>query len=92
MSKAAALAGLILVVLGVRMAVAGRAPAWIACSFTSPRAAGAYHLLFGLALLLFSFAMSLLTDVAATLATFLAIALVMVAVVCFRPRVRSRVD
>lgn len=90
MSKAAALVGLVLVVLGARMAITGHAPAVIARAFRSGREAGGYHLLFGLALLVFSFGTALLTDTAATIATVLAIALVAVAVVCFRPGARGR--
>ncbi|GAA4922055.1 hypothetical protein [Actinoplanes utahensis] len=90
MSKAAALVGLVLVVLGARMALTGRAPAVIARSFRTPREAGVYHLLFGLALLVFSFGMALLADLAATIATVLAIGLCAVAVVCFRPGARGR--
>ncbi|PWK42023.1 hypothetical protein [Actinoplanes xinjiangensis] len=90
MSTAAALIGLVLAVFGARMLVTGNAPGVIARSFRSPRQAGGYHLLFGLAVLMFVLGATLLTELAAMIATLLAVALVAVAVVYFRPGSRSR--
>ena len=90
MSTAAALIGLVLAVFGARMLVTGRAPGVIARSFRTPRQAGGYHLLFGVAVLIFILGATQLTELAAILATLLAVALVAVAVVYFRPGSRSR--
>ncbi|PRX25923.1 hypothetical protein [Actinoplanes italicus] len=85
MSTAAALVGLVLAVFGVRMLVTGRVPALLARSFRSPREAGGYHLLSGVAVLMFA-AGTWLPDVAAMAATVLSIGLVAAAGVWFRPR------
>lgn len=90
MSAAAALVGLVLVVFGARMLATGTAPALIARSFRTPRQAGGYHLLFGLAVLVFVLGATHLTELAAMIATLVAVALVSVAVVYFRPGSRSR--
>ncbi|MDI6098588.1 hypothetical protein QLQ12_08235 [Actinoplanes sp. NEAU-A12] len=90
MSTAAALIGLVLTVFGARILVTGHAPALIARSFRTPREAGLYHLLFGVALLIFVLGTTQLTDVAAITATVIAVGLVAVAVVYFRPGSRSR--
>lgn len=84
MSTAAALVGLVLAMFGVRMLVTGRAPALLARSFRSSREAGGYHLLFGVAVLMFA-AGTWLTDLAALAAAVLSIGLVAVAGVWFRP-------
>ncbi|MEU8656294.1 hypothetical protein [Actinoplanes philippinensis] len=90
MSTAAALIGLVLAVFGARMLVTGNAPGVIARSFRTPRQAGGYHLLFGMAVLIFVVGVTQLTEVAAMIATLLAVALVAIAVVYFRPGSRTR--
>jgi hypothetical protein len=85
MSTAAALIGLVLAVFGVRMLVTGRVPALLANSFRTPREAGGYHLLVGVAVLMFVLGATRLTDLAAVTATVLALGLVAVAGVWFRP-------
>ncbi|SFF44382.1 hypothetical protein SAMN05421541_110328 [Actinoplanes philippinensis] len=90
MSTAAALVGLVLAVFGARMLVTGNAPGVIARSFRTPRQAGGYHLLFGMAVLIFVVGATQLTEVAAMIATLLAVALVAIAVVYFRPGSRTR--
>jgi predicted MFS family arabinose efflux permease len=90
MSTAAALVGLVLAVFGGRMLVTGKAPGVIARSFRTPRQAGGYHLLFGLAVLVFIMGATQLTELAAMIATLVAVGLVAVAVVYFRPGSRSR--
>ena len=72
------LIGLALVVFGARMLIVRRAPAMISRSFRTVREAGWYHLLFGLALLLFVFG--------GAAASLIAVALVGIAVLRFRPR------
>ena len=90
MSTAAALIGLVLAVFGARILITGHAPALIARSFRTQREAGGYHLLFGVALLVFTLGTTQLTDVAAISASVIAVGLVAVAVVCCRPGSRSR--
>ncbi|BEL10030.1 hypothetical protein Q0Z83_082210 [Actinoplanes sichuanensis] len=90
MSTAAALIGLVLAVFGARMLVTGTAPGMIARSFRTPRQAGGYHLLFGTAVLVFVLGATQLTELAAMIATLVAVAMVAVAVVYFRPGSRSR--
>jgi uncharacterized membrane protein YkvI len=90
MSTAAALIGLVLAVFGARILITGHAPALIARSFRTPREAGGYHLLFGIGMLAFVLGTTRLTDVAAILVTVMAVGLVAVAVVYFRPGSRSR--
>ena len=80
--------GLALAVYGVRMLVTGRAPEPIARAFRSVKDAGCYHLLFGVALVLVVLGTSLPGGVPALVVTLLAVALVGVAVVRFRPRGR----
>ncbi|MET8152594.1 hypothetical protein ACIBSW_27665 [Actinoplanes sp. NPDC049668] len=76
-------AGLLLAVFGAAMLVTGKAPAVTLRNFTRVRAAGMYHLLFGVALVLM--VLNLLTG-ATLVITVLAVALVVVAVVRYRPR------
>ncbi|GIF06249.1 hypothetical protein Asi03nite_37870 [Actinoplanes siamensis] len=78
--------GLALFVFGVRMLVLGRAPALIARSFRSMRDAGYYHLLFGLALLIYVGGLHLPGLLAGQVAALVAVFLVGVALVRFRPR------
>ncbi|MEU4621737.1 hypothetical protein AB0G04_17400 [Actinoplanes sp. NPDC023801] len=91
MSTATALVGLVLAVFGVRMLVTGRVPALLARSFRTPREAGLYHLLCGVAVLMFAVG-TWLTDVAAMTAAVLSIGLVAVAGVWFRPGPHRRVS
>ncbi|MGW4942834.1 hypothetical protein ACWEOZ_14760 [Actinoplanes sp. NPDC004185] len=84
--------GLVLALFGVRMLVTGHAPAGTARNFPGVRAAALYHLLFGLALLLMVLGQALLTGTARLTATVLAVALVAVALVRFRPRRRNSAD
>ncbi|MFI1993227.1 hypothetical protein [Actinoplanes sp. NPDC020271] len=83
------LAGLALFIFGVRMLVLGRGPEMIARSFRSLRDAGFYHLLFGLALLIYVGGLHLPGAVTGQVAAVLAVALVGVALVLFRPRGRG---
>ncbi|AEV81654.1 hypothetical protein ACWT_0640 [Actinoplanes sp. SE50] len=83
------LAGLALFIFGMRMLVWGQAPGMIVRSFRSVRDAGYYHLLFGLALLIYVGGLHLPGTVAAQAAGLLAVVLVGVAVVRFRPRGRG---
>ena len=81
--------GLALALFGVRMLVTGRAPARTVRNFPDVRGAALYHLLFGLALLLMVAGQSLFDGAAGGAASVLAIALVGVALVRYRPRRRS---
>jgi len=82
--------GLALGLFGVRMLVVGRGPASTLRNFPDARAAGLYHLLFGLALLLMVLGQTLFGGAASTVTSVLAIALVGIALVRYRPRGRSR--
>jgi len=84
--------GLALSLFGVMMLVTGRASAGTVRNFRGVRAAGLYHLLFGLALLLMVVGQAVLSGAARTTASVLAIALVGVALVRYRPRGRRSVD
>jgi len=84
--------GVALALFGVRMLVTGRAPANIRRNFPDVRAAALYHLLFGLALLLLVVGQALLSGAAGTVASVLAVALVVVALVRYRPRRRRSVN
>jgi hypothetical protein len=86
---AGAAIGLVLALFGVRMLVTGRAPASTVRNFPGVRAAALYHLLFGLALLLLVLGQTLLAGAAGMITSVLAVALVGVALVRYRPR-RSR--
>ena len=81
--------GLALALFGVRMLVTGRAPARTVRNFPDVRGAALYHLLFGLALLLMVAGQSLFDGAAGGAISVLAIALVGVALVRYRPRRRS---
>ena len=78
--------GLGLAVFGLRMLLTGRGPAGILRNFPEARAAGLYHLLFGLALLLMVLGQILLGGAARVTTIVLAVALVGVALVRYRPR------
>lgn len=80
--------GLALALFGVTMLVTRRAPASVVRNFPSVRAAGLYHLLFGLALLLMVVSQTLLTGTAGSATSVLAVVLVGVALVRYRPRSR----
>ncbi|GAA4597162.1 hypothetical protein GCM10023107_40220 [Actinoplanes octamycinicus] len=81
--------GLALFVFGMRMLVRDEAPGMIARSFRSVRDAGYYHLLFGLALLIYVGGLHLRAVVAGQAAALIALLLVAVALVRFRPRGRG---
>ncbi len=78
--------GLALTLFGVLMLVTGRTPASTVRNFPSVRGAALYHLLFGVALLLMVAGQTLLAGAARAAASMLAIALVGVALVRYRPR------
>jgi hypothetical protein len=78
------LLGAALVVFGVWILISGSAPAVIGRSFRTLREAGCYHLLFGLAALIFA--------IGGTRAAVVALALVGIAVLRFRPRGRKPDD
>jgi hypothetical protein len=78
--------GLALVLFGVRILITGRAPAVTMRSFPGVRAAALYHLLFGLALLLMVLGQTALGGPTGLAASVLALALVGVALVRYRPR------
>jgi hypothetical protein len=80
--------GLMLAAFGVRLLITGRAPEMTARAFRTVRDAGCYHLLFGVALMLVVLGTSLPGTVIALVSTLLAVVLVGVAMVRFRPRGR----
>jgi hypothetical protein len=80
--------GSALAIYGVRMLVTGRAPTATARAFRSVKDAGCYHLLFGVALVLVVLGTSLPGNVPTMVTTLLAVGLVGVAVIRFRPRGR----
>jgi hypothetical protein len=80
--------GLALAIFGARMLITGRAPDATARAFRSVREAGCYHTLFGVALVLVVIGTNFSGSPAALVMTLLAVALVGVAVVRFRPRGR----
>jgi hypothetical protein len=84
--------GLALALFGVRMLVTGRAPAATLRNFPDVRAAALYHLLFGLALVLLVLGQALFTGTAGLTVNVLAVVLVGVALVRYRPRRRRSVD
>src|SRR3954469_7173251 len=81
-------AGLALAAFGGGMLLTGRAPDMTARAFRSVKDAGCYHLFFGVALMLVVFGTSLPGTVLAVISTVLAVVLVGVAMVRFRPRGR----
>jgi hypothetical protein len=84
--------GLGLAAFGLRMVLSGRAPAATLRTFPGARAAGLYHLLFGLALLLMVLGQTVLGGAARVATIVLAITLVGVALVRYRPRGRKSAD
>ena len=84
--------GLLLALFGMKMLVTGRAPAGTLRSFPEVRAAALYHLLFGLALLLVVVGQVLSAGAADMVASVLAVALVGVALIRYRPRRTKPVD
>jgi hypothetical protein len=80
--------GLVLAAFGVKTLVSGRAPASTARAFRSVREAGLYYLLFGVALIMLALGTSL-RGVAAGISAMVAVVLVAVALVKYRPRGRS---
>lgn len=78
--------GLFLAVFGAAMLVTGKAPASTLRNFTGVRTAALYHLLFGVALLLVVLGQSLLTGTAVLVVSVLAVVMVGIAVVRYRPR------
>ena len=84
--------GLALALFGVRMLVTGRGPARTVRNFPGVRGAGLYHLLFGLALLLMVAGQTLFDGEAGAATSVLAIALVGLALVRYRPRRRRASD
>jgi hypothetical protein len=85
-------AGLALTAYGVWMLLAKRAPAPTGRAFRCVRDAGFYHLLFGVALVLVVVGTQLDRSVITTATALVAIVLVGVAVVRFRPRGRRPAD
>ncbi|RZU51918.1 hypothetical protein EV385_3755 [Krasilnikovia cinnamomea] len=80
--------GVGLTAMGVTILATRRMPAATARTFRDARAAGLYHLLFGLALLILVLGLYLPGSAASAISAGLAVALVAVAVVRFRPRGR----
>jgi hypothetical protein len=80
--------GLALVLFGARMLITGRAPDATARAFRNVREAGCYHTLFGAALVLVVAGTNFSGSPAALVMTLLAVSMVGVAVVRFRPRGR----
>jgi len=79
-------AGIVLAAFGAGMLVTGRAPDATTRAFRSVRDAGCYHLLFGVGLAMIVFGTAWGGGPVTLLATVVAIVLVGVAVVRFRPR------
>jgi hypothetical protein len=80
--------GLALAAFGGRMLITGRAPQATARAFRNVRDAGCYHTLFGVALVLVVIGTNFGSSPAALVMTLLAVAMVGLAVVRFRPRGR----
>jgi ABC-type spermidine/putrescine transport system permease subunit I len=83
-------AGAALAFFGASMLITGRAPRATARAFRSIRDAGFYHLLFGVGLVLVVLGTSLDNAVVTTTVTVLAVLMVGVALVRFRPRAPRR--
>ena len=86
------LLGLALVAFGGRILATGRAPGMIGRSFRTAREAGCYHLLFGVAMLIFVLGARLPGGHTAPGTAVFALVLVAIAVVRFRPRGRRQDD
>jgi uncharacterized membrane protein YhaH (DUF805 family) len=78
--------GVVFTLLGVRILVTGRAPASTARAFRDHRDAGWYHLLFGVALMVIVAGAAMPGAVSAIASATVAVALVAVGVIRFRPR------
>jgi len=78
-------AGLILSIFGAGMLITGRAPDATVRAFRSVSDAGRYHLLFGVGLM-FVVVGTVLRGVAAVISAVVAVVLVGIAIVRFRPR------
>ncbi|MEU4239507.1 hypothetical protein [Actinoplanes sp. NPDC026619] len=85
-----AVAGLTLVVFGGGMLVTGRAPDATVRAFRSVRDAGLYHLLFGAGLALVVVGTALGGGIITVITAAIALVLVAIAVVRFRPRGHRR--
>jgi hypothetical protein len=79
--------GLALAIFGGKLLITGQAPPTTLRAFRTVREAGLYHLLFGLALAILVLGTEL-PGIAAAVSAVLAVALVAVAVVRYRPRRR----
>jgi hypothetical protein len=84
--------GLALALFGVKMLVTGRAPAGTMRNFAGVRTAALYHLLFGVALLVLVLGQVLPAGPANVITSVLAIAMVGLALVRYRPRRGRQVD
>jgi hypothetical protein len=84
--------GLALALFGARMLITGRAPDATGRAFRTVREAGFYHTLFGVALVLVVVGTNFSGNPVALAMTLLAVAMVAVAVVRFRPRGRRSAD
>jgi hypothetical protein len=80
--------GVALTAFGGRMLLTGRAPEMTARTFRSVREAGFYHALFGMALVLVVVGTNLGGGPVALVTTVLAVTMVGIAVIRFRPRGR----
>ena len=83
-------AGLALVVFGSGMLITGRAPDATARAFPSVRDAGLYHLLFGAGLALVVLGTAIRIGIVTIVTTVVAVGLVGLAVIRFRPRGHRR--
>jgi hypothetical protein len=84
-----AMFGLAMTAFGAAVLITGNVPAKTAQAFPRVRDAGLYHLLFGLALILVVAGMNMPGGLPGTLAAVLAVAMVVLAVVRYRPRKRK---
>jgi hypothetical protein len=83
--------GLVIGLFGAKMLATGRAPASTQRAFRSVRDAGLYHLLFGVALLILVIGTTVKGPTAAVTSV-LAVAMVAIAVIRFRPRGRRAAE
>src|SRR5690349_15299537 len=84
--------GLLLALFGAKMLVTGRAPASTLRNFPGVRDAALYHLLFGAALVVMVVGQVVMAGKAAMVANVVAILLVALALIRYRPRRRPRED
>jgi hypothetical protein len=78
--------GLALAVFGVKMLLTGRAPVAVRRNFPAVHSAALYHLLFGLALMLLVLGQAVFGGAASLVTSVLAVLLVLIALVRYRPR------